>query len=166
MTQKILFMILDSVVIALILLLVAYKFNRLLERSKAKLAFGNEMAKLRVARIGEVWVALAESEAASRELLKEAMHVIDEQGNNAAALRALLPMQQKSKEKAAIVQQVADANRFWLCETQYEKIRCFHNNHMDMLEAVGKNDLSALIESKTRLNKARMSICSFTSSHF
>ena len=160
-TNQVFFWLADKLLIAVLLLLVAFVFNFFLERSKARLAFKNEIAKLRVAHIGEVWSALNESEAASQELLRELSAAILRHGNDADALKRLLPLQDKSKEKVARLQRIADANRFWLGETPYKDIRSFHNIQMDQLEAFGSGDLSAYKEGEEQLNEARRSIISF-----
>ena len=124
-THALLFWIVDRVFIGLLLLGVAYAFNRLLERSKARLAFGNEMAKQRVTRIGEVWSALNELEASNEQLLRKVSLVTLKRGTDRAALTELMPLQDASNKKAELVRQIAGANRFWLGETLYEKIQSY-----------------------------------------
>jgi len=163
--REVVFWIADKIVIALLLVIVAFVFNYLLERSRARLAFENEIAKQRVVRISEVWSSLYESEAATRELLREASRVI-EQGADSTAVRTLMPLEEDSRRKAGLAQQMADANRFWLGETLYKSMQTFHSAQMQMIQAFGDADLNALQQSEKRLNEARMSVVSFVENPF
>ena len=160
-TREVLFWIADKVVIALLLAIVTFVFNHLLVRSRAKLAFGNEIAKQRVIQIGEVWSNLYESEAAARELLRSAGEIIVDQGGNATELKKLIPLENESKQKARRAQQIAEANRFWLGETLYDRMRAFHNSQMQMIAAFGSANPPAFQASEVKLEQARMSVISF-----
>ena len=160
-TREIVFWIADKVVIALLLAIATFVFNHLLVRSKAKLAFGNEVAKQRVIQIGKVWSSLYESEAAARELLRSASETIAAHGGDAAELKKLIPLENESKQKAKRAQQIAEANRFWLGETLYDRTRAFHNAQMQMIAAVGSVNPPAIQASEVKLEKARMSVINF-----
>ena len=164
-TYELLFWIADKVVIALLLVVITFLFNHLLERSRARLAFGNEIAKQRVVRIGEVWSGFYESEAATRELLRAASSVI-ENGGDVTALKKLMPLEDESRRKAALAQQMADANRFWLGETLYERMRTFHDAQRQMIKAFGSADRRTYEESEVRLNETKMSVVSFVENPF
>ena len=154
------FWILNEVVIAVLLALVGFLFSWLLERSKSRLAFRNEIAKQRVVRIGEVWSALEKSEAAISKLLVEASKVI-EQGSDSTALRKLKPLQNESMEKADRAKEIADANRFWLGEMFFERARTFNNAQMEMMDAFIGGDSRTVTQCDVRRNEARMSVVSF-----
>lgn len=156
------FFLLDKVVFALLLVLAGVIAKYVLERVRTRLALKSELAKQRVVHIGEVWSRLYESEAATRELLRAASRVIDEHGNDEAALRNLLPLQEESRTRAGVAQQMADANRFWLGETLYNSMRSFHNVQMQLIpDFTNHNQAAALEQSEARLNEARMSIVNF-----
>lgn len=163
-----LFLITDKVVIALLLALAGFIFNGILEKQKAKLAFKNEIAKQRVIHISEAWSVLYQFEAASDKLLQGVSRVIITHGGNIEArntdLRKLGPLEQESRNKGIEVQNFSDANRFWLGETLYGRIRTYHNLLMEKIEAFAQadfNSLSKLKNSQGEIDAARKSILDY-----
>ena len=164
-TREVVFWIADEVVIALLLAIVAFVFNHLMVRSRAKLAFGNELARQRVIHIGEVWSSLYESEAAARKLLRSARDVVVDQGDYAAELKKLLvPLQSESERKARCAQQTIEANRFWLGPTLYNRMRVCRNAQVQLIAALGSANPPAVRASEAKLEKTRMSVMSFIDS--
>ena len=152
----------DKVVIALLLLAVGFVFNYLLEKSKAKLALRNEAEKQRVVHIGETWKAMYESEAASESLKRELAAAVNQNALGDPKTRQNLSnLEQQSMEKADIVKNTAESNRFWLGDTVYAKVLKFHNIQMEMLKAFGKGDYTTYKKLETKLDAARMSISDY-----
>ncbi len=161
-TSDLVFWIADEVVLALLLAIVAFVLNHLLVRPGARLAFENEIARQRVVHISEVWSSLYESEVVARKLLRSAREVAGDPGGYATELRRLLiPLQKESEQKARCAQQTIDANRFWLGNTLYSRMRAFQNAQMQMIAALGSANPPAFRASEARLEKARKSVIDF-----
>ena len=163
-----LFLAADKVVIALLLALAAFIFDGILEKRKAGLAFKNEIAKQRVIHISETWSVLYQFEAASEKLLREVSEVIIRHGNDRdakiTALRKLAPLEKESRKKGIEVQNFSDANRFWLGETLYARIRTYHHLLMEKVNAFAKadsNSLNKLKSSQEKIDEARKSILDY-----
>jgi len=63
MTQQIITLLFDKVLLGTVTLIVGFVLARHLERFKGSVALRNEMAKLRVTKIAECWLSLSALEA-------------------------------------------------------------------------------------------------------
>ena len=117
------FVLLDRLGLGVLLLLVGAAFSYILELIKIRLAVKIEASKQRVARVGEVWSAVYESEAASRTLIHEALGALERDDDVGALRAALMPLEEQSKAKAERVRQAAEENRFWLNDSVYRRVQ-------------------------------------------
>ena len=129
------FYFLDKVAIVLLLLAAGLMSKYVLERTKTNLAFKNEMAKQRVAYIGQVWSACNELEA------KSAQFVRDEVGRRVNPPRDLqrgaddtLSTTNEMLKQLEIVRTLAISTRFWLGEALYAHFCAFHQLNIDRLK--------------------------------
>ena len=162
--------LLDKAGWAILLLVVGYVLNGFLEKSKARLAFKNEIAKQRVVYIGEVWSKFYKAEAASNEIFRrldeiDATHPHDLEARRNAYEGKLASLEQQSRESWDAAQESADANRFWLGEALYAKFRAYHNDLMDLMvqrvEARVSGDSERLKKFESKINDAKQSITNY-----
>ena len=158
--------ILDNLVFAAMLLLVGHLLKKSLEKSKSKLAFKNEIAKRRVACIGEVWSAVYQAESASTDLIRRMSEIVDEPPNDTEAKvdaqKDLDGLVQKSKESSGAVITCADVNRFWLGDKLYGRIQTYYNVLMTRLEAFEEGDFDQFKETESDLRAAKESVLNYT----
>lgn len=156
---------LDNLVFAAMLLLVGYLLNRSLEKSKSKLAFKNEIAKRRVACIGEVWSAVYQAESASTDLIRRGSEIVVEPPKDTEAKlnaqKDLDGLVQKSKESSGAVKTCADVNRFWLGDKLYGRIQTYHNVLMTRLGAFEEGDFNQFKEAESELRAVKESISNY-----
>lgn len=155
-------LILDRFLLAGLLLFCGFVLNGWLEKSKARLAFANEMAKQRVVYVAEAWTAISEAESSIQEVFHAALPILTTEPRDEVGLTELVgPLQRDSEKKVARAIGVIQANRFWLGEALYNRFRRFNNLLVDQARAFEGANAEELGRLLTKTDEARMSILGF-----
>ena len=129
------FYVLDKVAVALLLLLAGGMLKVVLERLRTNLTFRSEMAKQRVAYIGEVWSECNRLEADSAQFITGEVKrrwSPDRSSIQSHPERALSTANEIAQQLEA-VRKSAVSSRFWLGETLYGHFLSFHKLNIDRL---------------------------------
>ena len=155
-------LILDRFLLGGILLFCGFVLNGWLEKSKARLAFANEMAKQRVAYVAAAWTAISEAESSIEVVFHAALPLLTKDPRDEVGLTKLVgPLQRESEKKVARAIGIIQANRFWLGEDLYDRLRGFDNLLVDQVRAFEGANAEELGRLRTKTDEARMSILGF-----
>jgi hypothetical protein len=107
----------DKLLIGIVLVLAAFLANQTLERFKADESFRSEIAKTRVAKIGEVWELVYQYETVVAGTMQKLMAVSSDAtpASIVAAARPVLEARDR-------LMKAVETSRFWLGEQQYNAI--------------------------------------------
>lgn len=120
--------------------LTAY-YTKQQQRISAQRSFSDELNKIRIQRIGDMWQRVHENELAADDLVDESVEArrltgpIDKSVENGKRLEKIQGLNHESLKAIS-------SNRFWLGEADYNTVRHYLdlNIHYDMEKLIGKGD--------------------------
>ena len=141
--QQLIITIVDKLAIGLIIILIGLFLNTILERFKSKQALISELAKIRAAKLSEVWELLYKQEALINQSMMKVLSyrltllesAKDRKGYSKKdfqeAISEALSYIKNSKEIADKFEKLLEKNRFWIGEKLFRKCR----KHKNMLSS-------------------------------
>jgi hypothetical protein len=161
--QHLIVTIVDKLAIGFLILFAGLIFNKVLEKYKSRQAFETEIAKQRVAKIGEVWALLYEWESLVKGLIRRVAEMQLEFGNNRELLEERLeteiqPSMVNSENKSKNIQLLVEQNRFWLGEELYVHFLEYHNNIMNYTQVFASGNYQEFKELDEKLENSKHNV--------
>lgn len=130
MKEEIIKIVIDKGLIGLLLIVAGYLINRILEKHKSKQSLHNELAKMRISKIGECWEVLFKADSLARQLITVASDGLRKFGNEnwseyVEYLKKNTPLiEQELRKELDASHSIIEKNRFWIGHKSYHN---FHN---------------------------------------
>ena len=154
--------ILDRFLLGGLLLFCGFVLNGWLEKSKARSALVNEIAKQRVVYVAEAWTAMYEAQLSIEEVFRAALPILTEEPRDEVRLKESVgPLQRDSMKKMDRAVEIIRANQFWLGEEMYNRLRKFNDLLVDHVRAFEEANAEKLERLLTKIKENRMSIVGF-----
>jgi hypothetical protein len=122
--QEIKKLLIDKLLIALILAVFGLLASLLIERYKSTQSFSEELNKLRVEKIAEVWESVFIYESKIDRLYSELLNTTSSNIRDLNHIDSIFSARIDFLEKERIrIMELGDKNRFWIGESSYEDIK-------------------------------------------
>lgn len=163
LSDKLIVVIVDKLLIGLLIGVSAYILSRLLETFKSKQQLFNEMAKVEVNKISECWEHAYESESIIKRIVHKTAEIQTQNAGNKLKMREIMeneisPLFDLSSKKTDEFQESLARNRFWIASPLYEKFNKFHNSLVIYLNAYPIADMQGLKNAEMEIDNNRLNI--------
>lgn len=111
------------------------------QKVAAQRSFSDELNKIRIQRIGDMWQRIYENELAADDLVEESVEAFRLKSPNDNAVENAKRVEQIQGLNHESLKAIS-SNRFWLGEADYNTVRHYLdlNIHYDMEKIIGKGD--------------------------
>ncbi|REG79566.1 hypothetical protein [Algoriphagus antarcticus] len=156
--QKVILIVIDKGVMALILLFAGIFANYLLEKFKSEQSLDAELSKLRVNKIGECFGIHSKYGKLLNGFIDALNEYRNSTMNDEQIIEKLSPKIKELKESKKEVELITASHRFWLGDEIYEEALRFNKTFPNFCDVFHKGNFKRCVELKMNMEKEMLDV--------
>ena len=150
-------LIFDKILLGIIILILGFLINKLLERYKSKVSLVKEFTTVKINKISDTWNILIDLEEDAQIIVDKVLTIRaiinsspDEQTR--AIMNETSPLELNLKQKIIIVEKTLKQNHFWIGKDYFKRFSDYKDSILEYYSAVIHNTNVDFAEMKAKLD--------------